>query len=1276
MKFIYSFLFFIFIGGGLSATNNHTLEWFKNTSSKIVLPDFDNSVHLENQALPLYSETQMPENQADAYTAKLKYPVFQKLTSEETRLLRPYLKNFSDSIDIKISLGIKRKKQMLDLSFYPFIKKGSSYYKLISFDWDIQPVVSKLRSSSAVSSTTKYTGTSALASGKWRKISVTESGVYKLTYQDIKDMGINPNLVQIYGYGGALLNEDFSVSGYLDDLPEVAIWKELGSDSIFNAGDYILFYAQGPVSWTYNRSSGVYTRVRNHYSDKAYYFVGERSSGSKIATLSTNTDAPNKEITSFTDYQLHETDRVNIGESVAASGTGRELYGEDFTASPSQNFEFNVPNIDTTQNSHVQVEFIAHNTGTSSCSVYVNDKWLTSLSMSAISTTGNDIYVYARSSNDVVSFLPSGETTNVRLDYYINGSSATPRANLNYIILTMRRFLRMSGAFLQFRDPNSVGSGNIGEFTIQNANSNTMVFDITDPQSMVRINGKLTGTNYIFTASDTFLHQYVCVDRNGTFSKPNIEGSVTNQNIHGHSQVDMVIIAPSEFTSYAATLAQAHAANDNLNVLVVTPEQVYNEFSSGTPDATAYRRMMKLFYDKAANENELPKYLLLFGDGVYDNRLVSTMFVNSSSYSVHKKLLTYESYESLDGLQSYVSDDYFGFLDDSEGSDLSSAKLDIGVGRFPVSSAAEAQIAVDKTISYMKNSTKGVWKNRLLYLADNADSNLHIQQADELATMVGNAHPEFMINKIYLGAYKQVTTISGSTMPDANISFSNLLNSGLLMLNYTGHGSPTQWSAYKLLTTSDIKAMTNKCLPLWVTATCDFARFDAPETSAGEYVFLNSSGGGIALFTTTRIVYSNMNMAINKSFDQNMFSRNNGERYSLGEIMQLAKCSEDLKNDRNKLSFTLIGDPAIQLAYPEYSIKITNVNNHALSSVQDTLKALSTVTVSGKVYKDDSTFANDFSGIVYPTVLGPEETAQTLSANGSDIFYFKDRSKIYFSGKDSVVNGLFNFSFVVPKDINYSYKTGRINLYAYDKSGANEAQGYYDNFVLGGTDTETSLDSTGPKINLYLNDFGFVSGNKVNETPTFIARVSDDNGLNTSGNGIGHDLSLVIDDSPSMTYTLNNYYIADLGSYTSGTVYYVLPSMSTGIHHLSFKAWDVQNNSNTDTIYFVVSSGMSPDISNIKFAQTGETGQFIFTHNRPDVAVSVNLTIYDILGRLIWQATSDMKTDGNLSDIINWDLTDVNGRRVQNGLYLCKILMKDSNGIQTMGSEKIQVTKQ
>jgi len=1261
---------------GLSASNNRTLKWFLSESSGQKVPDFNGSVHSGDEVLPIYSETQRPESKAAAYIPRLIFPQFEKLTSKEVRSLKPYLKTFTDSIEVKLSIGIQRKKQVLDLSFCPFIKRGNDYFKLVSFDWDIKPVTA-LRTAVVADPPLLAASNevSVLSSGKWNKISVTQTGMYKLTYTDIKGMGIDPEKAQIYGYGGALLEEKFSLPGYQSDLPEVAVWKEMGADGIFNEGDYILFFAQGPISWKYDKLALSFKRVRNHYSDKAYYFVGERSNGTRTTTLSTFSESPTVQVNSFTDRLLHETERVNMGESVGNSGTGRQLYGEDFTTNSVQTFSFDATNLDTAQLSSAQVDFVAKNTGISTCRVYVNNSLLVSMSINQV--LASDDYKYACLASKTASFKPRNNALSVKVEYLKNGNSTMHRACMDYIALNVNRYLKMNGSYMTFRDPKSVGVNQVGRFNIQNANGKLVVFDVTNPQEMVQMNGVLSGTDYSFDASVSTLREYVAVDLNGTYPKPTMEGSVPNQNIHGHSQVDMTIIVPQEFMVYADKLAEAHATYDNLSVLVVTPEQVYNEFSSGTPDATAYRRMMKHFYDKAGDdETLLPRFLLLFGDGVYDNRLVSTMFANKSFKP--NKLLTYQSVESLDNTSSYVTDDYFGFLDSVDGANLATDKLDIGIGRFPVSSLEQAKIAVDKTISYMSNQRKGVWKNRLLYLADDGNDYIHEIQADALASSVENENPEFMISKIYVDGYPKVTTVSGSTVPDANKRFKELLNAGLLTVNYTGHGSTTQWAEEMLLTIRDIKAMTNKCLPLFVTATCDFTRFDSPEVSAGEEIFLNPNGGGIGLFTTTRLVYSSSNFQLNQSFGANIFYRENGKRLSLGEIMNRSKGSEGLKGDSNKLSFTLIGDPALKLAYPQYSAKITQINGKDITAQStDTLHALSTVTISGEIFKEDNTFAADFNGVVCPTVMDAKDVLMSWKLyENAPITKFYDRSKVLFSGRDSVRNGKFTFTFVVPKDISYSSSKGSINLYAYDNSGANEAQGFYQNILLSGTDNTASDNKIGPDMELFLNDFNYKPGKLVNETPTLLARISDENGLNTSGNGIGHDLILTIDGNSSNTYNLNSSFSANTGSFTSGIVSYVLPELTTGKHHLTFKAWDVQNNSTTDTLWFDVLKGLDPSVTDLKYAQMDGSSFFWFTHDRPEVYVGVELTIYDLLGRLIWTSDWRMQTNDNLSDRLEWNLTDTYGRRVTNGIYICKVLFTDSSGAQSTRSEKIQILGQ
>ncbi|NLT02359.1 MAG: type IX secretion system sortase PorU [Bacteroidales bacterium] len=1118
-----------------------------------------------------------------------------------------------------------------------------------------------------------YAEHSVLSSGKWRKLSVTQSGLYRLTYDDIVKLGFNPAKVQVYGYGGKLLSEDFRKGDYLDDLPPVAMWLVTGSDGVFNSGDYLLFYAQGPISWALNNTKTYLTRTRNHYSDKAYYFLGERQEGSLVANRASSTLTPNRTVTTYTDLLLHEKELVSMGESVKNSGTGRELFGEDLYTMPYQTFTFNVADIDTTALSTMIIETAAYNSATSYANVNLNGSWVGTLSMWAYNSSGSGDYNYGKAANRAISFRPRSNTLQVDVEYIRNGNVATPRAYLNYIQFNLRRPLKVASAPFTFRDPASVAAGAVASFMVEGAGPSTLVFDVTDPVNMTLVDGNLTGSTFRFVASTATLREYACVNLTGSIPKPTIEGAVTNQDLHAH-QPDMVIIAPPIFREQALRLAQAHTTMDGLSVLIVTPEQVYNEFSSGTPDATAYRRMMKLYYDRATNEDELPDYLLLFGGGVYDNRMVSTAF--SKGGQKRNWLLTYQSVESLEGESSFVTDDYFGFLDDTEGANLAAAKLDIGIGRFPVHSVQQAKAVVDKTLNYMKNKRKGPWKNRLLYLADDGDGNIHTIQAESLASSVEITFPQFMVNRIYVDAYKKVTEASGVTIPDGVSRFSDLMDMGLLMLNYTGHGSTTEWAEEKILTQARVKDMVNTSLPLWVTATCDFTRFDSGDESGGESAFLNPRGGAIALFTTTRIVYASNNYMLNQQFTNHIFSRRNGKRNTLGEIMYLTKSSAAMNGDSNKLSFTLIGDPAMKLAYPEYSVAVTHINGKPVSAAIDTFQALQTVTIEGNVYTEDGSFADTFNGVVHPTILDAASQVKTLGSNGADIFTYYDRTKVLFTGKDSVVNGRFRFSFVVPKDIQYSYKQGRINLYVCDNASINEGHGYFDKFALGGTYDQAVQDTVGPTIRLFLNDTTWTPKQSVNETPTLIAKVTDNVGLNSSTQGIGHDFQLVIDDDPNQVYSLSNYYMADVGSFQSGTVQYVLPTLTAGKHNLTFRAWDVNNNASVQRLSFTVNPGQEPVLRNLIAARLSDSYQFRFEHNRPDVPVTVTMSVVSLMGQVCWEETTTMQAGQQQSDILEWNLVDTRGRRVPGGIYLCRVRALDATGGEAMIAEKIQVLPQ
>ena len=668
-------------------------------------------------------------------------------------------------------------------------------------------------------------------------------------------------------------------------------------------------------------------------------------------------------------------------------------------------------------------------------------------------------------------------------------------------------------------------------------------------------------------------------------------------------------------------------------------------------------------YDRQTSEADAPKYLLLFGDGSFDNRKLTSAW---KSVDMSNMLLTYQTENSLSS-QSYVIDDYFGFLDDADNKkSLQNKKLCLGIGRFPIRTVEQATQMVDKVISYMENRNIGSWKNNLCFMADdgsNTDGFMteHMEFADQLAGYVESEHPEFLVNKLYYDAYKKDMT--AGTYPDVRSGLQKLLKDGLLLFNYTGHGGTTALSDEKVLTQTDINQFTYTHLPVWVTATCDFTRFDDLNTSAGEDVFLNKSSGGIALFTTVRVAYSRPNFPINDNVIRNLFERNNGRRRTLGEVMQATK---NTLSSVYKLGFCLIGDPAVKIAYPEFGMKVTTVNGQSVDGNSISFKALEKITVEGEVLDASGQLVTDFTGIVNPTVKDSKVTVTCLKNSNKDdspAFTFTDYPNTIFIGNDSVRNGKFSFTFTVPKDISYSNLQGKMNLYAVDTESGNEAQGNFDNFIVGGTSDTAETDTIGPEIRaLYLNDTTFVDGGQVNTTPYFVAELWDKSGVNITGSSVGHDMMLVIDESTVLSYNLNSYYELLPGEDGTGIVKFPIPALEPGKHTAEFWVWDILNNSTVRTFTFEVVEGLKPFLFDV-IATPGiarEQVTFHLMHNRPESRMRVGIMVYDLAGRQLWKH-EESGTSGLFENYtVSWDLTS-GGARMRPGVYIYRAAISTDN---------------
>lgn len=1108
---------------------------------------------------------------------------------------------------------------------------------------------------------------SLLASGRWVKVRVPETGVYRLTDAELRKMGFpQPERVRVFGYGGYRLSTLFS-SLPAADLPAAPMMYVDGA---------LLFYGRGSVEWLADDASSCFTRSRNDCSDYGYYFLTDRED---LDSQEMETDAglegeAELVLDSFQEYVLHEQDAYSW------SSTGRDLYENyDYAAGASHDYTFQLPGRVPDTSCRVEARFAARSVGTATAfSVSVDG---TQLGRATVAAVSSESQYYSKAKQATVTAEWSGDASQEVVVTVNHERPSGISGRLDYIALNYVRRLDLSSLpYLCFRSLQSVGKAT--EFRIAGASVSTVVWDVTEPWNARRMAGSVDEAGvYSFTVPAGSLRQFVAINPAATgFGSVETMGAVDNQNLHGLEQTDMVIICPdrSDLLAQAERLAQAHREHDGLSVLVVKAPQVYNEFSSGTPDVSAYRRLMKMFYDRAAGgTTPAPGYLLLFGDCSFDNRMLTASW---SKYKPDDFLLSYQSEESLEEITSYITDDYFGFLDDAEGAFLSRDRLDIGIGRFPVRTGEEARIAVDKTLAYMENKEAGAWKNSVCYVADDGDNNLHVSQAEELASYVEENYPSLRVNRVYADAYRRESSATGYSYPDAHKQLLRLLEQGLLVVNYSGHGSTTAWAAENLLTMTDIQSLSSPRLPLWITATCDFTRFDDVQTSAGEAAFLNEKGGAIALLTTSRVVDALQNSTLNQAFMRHVFSRPDGRRLRLGDIMRIAKADEALATDQNKLNFVLVGDPALTLAYPEMQIRVEEFGGVDVTDEDapwPQVKAGGRITVKGCVLTEDGYLAEDFDGLLSPTVYDSSEEVSTLDNLGEGAFTYNERSKILYQGTDSVKGGRFEFTFPVPLDINYSDEPGLLNLYALD-AALREAGGAFGRFTVGSTDDGVSQsDTLGPDIRIYLNTPDYEPGSQTNETPLFVAEIADEDGINTVGNGVGHDLSLCIDGSPVLTYNLNDYYVSASGDFIRGTVRFSIPELTEGRHALTFRAWDLLNHSSVAALEFEVVRGLQPGLLSVRCTRSParESTRFLLQHNRPGSTLGVRLSVYDLSGRELWTHTEQGISSGETYEV-EWNLCSNAGQRLAPGVYLYRAAIVSGGSAESVKAQKILILAQ
>ncbi|MFN3848332.1 MAG: type IX secretion system sortase PorU [Spirosomataceae bacterium] len=1096
---------------------------------------------------------------------------------------------------------------------------------------------------------------SVLSKGNWYKIGVTESGIHKIDAKFLQNAGVNianvnPQNIKIYGNGGAMLPQA-NRAKRPKDLIENAIFVEGEADGKFDTNDFILFYGESPHTIRYD-STGFSHQI-NYYSNTTYYFLTfADAKGLRISNRS-SLNSPNK-ISTFDDFIFHESEQKNLTNS------GREWVGESFVGSTEKGFDLKVEGILPNSEVKITSSIIGASPISTLMSLRLNSQIVGSQTLEPIELSR---YAIKGIENKQKFIAKTDALPSQKLTYQFDGkSNSASVAYLNYFEIQLQRNLQVYASQTFVRSINSNALDN-ADFTIANANNQLKIWDITSPQSPINQGFQLNGNQANFGVATKKSYRTFILFNNGNTLEPKSIAKIPNQHIQILETPDLLIITANNWKVQANRLAEFRQKNDGLKTLVVTTDEVYNEFSSGKEDLTAIRDFARFLWLK--NPQKL-KYLLLFGDTSFDYKNVNQF----SDINPQNLIPTYESRESFHPVNTFSSDDFFGFFEESEGEwneDYSSNHtLEIGVGRLPVNSVEEAEHVVDKLIHYSTSKRSfGRWRSRLSFVADDIDQYRYDHQLDAevISGQVFKQNKNLIINKLYLDIFPQISTPNGATSPAANRALNRAVNEGSLIVNYNGHGDETGWTEEKVLTIGQIQSWRNlNNMPIFLTATCEFGRYDNPAVVSGaELAMLSRRGAAIGLLTTTRPVYSNTNNLLSQEFYKSAFTFENGRLRRLGDIFRETK-NNSISGVFNR-NFSLLGDPSMALAYPQEAIKLTKVNGQNPEKQQ--LKALSKVVLEGEILsnKDQKTRLSGFDGTIFVSIFDKPKQLNTLGSKGTKMSYSAYPNQL-FEGRARVQNGVFSITFVVPKDIDYELGKGRIEFYALNADSTLDAIGS-DEILIGGSETNVVADIKPPQIQLFMDSESFKDGGVVEPNTTLIAKISDENGINLSRAGIGHEMILTLNDTLQV---IANEYFSNEEDYTKGVIRYNFTNLPEGNYAVKSKVWDNHNNSGEASLKFIVETNKFEIKSAVNFPNPfSEQTQLKVEHNREGEDIAWEVGIYDVLGKLVYEFKDNCY---NCDSILNLSPIEL-PQWLAKGMYFYRILAKTTSSETSLGGRMI-----
>jgi len=1108
--------------------------------------------------------------------------------------------------------------------------------------------------------------------GKWFKFAILNTGPQLISYNTLLEQNIisgstTSDQIKIYGSSANMLpflnNEIRHPS-----LAEIKISIDDGNDGSFDSGDNLIFYGEAGSIQHYDAASQLLLNTTQYYSDSNFVFITINSSDpERIQDVDNSSLLPISSLINHNQVHHHENDWVNFIKS------GRTWVGEDFQTQNPLKFTIESPSV-----GNLTLNFTAcarsTNYSENKISVITNGDTIATVIIPIVSSVYYNDYV--KFINDQLTFIHSG--TSNTIEFYYHNSDPTSLAWLDHFTLNNASPITLNSEKHEriFNKEGGVTPG-VYEYIFTSNVTKTLVWDVSQYNNVKNITPTVLGNQYAFKADAGTSNDFIAFTTSHCFSPVYIK-QMEGQELDYNDVPEMLIVSHPLFMEEAQRLADFHSNQDNLKTRVVNTTHIYNHKSSGRKEAGAIRDYIKYLYENPTSSDSL-KYVLLFGSGSYDpkNRLD-----NNKDY-----VPTYQSANSVKLTSSYVTDDFYGVLDENEGDFKNNDKLDISIGRLPTKTKDEAKVAVDKILQYYNQydsfqdngeaySSEGSWQNKVVFVADDGDSHEHMKQAEALSTIVDTSLGNLNISKIYVDAFLKESLPGSTTAKEVNKQINRNITDGALLVNYTGHGGEFGWGSERFLSIQDILGLKNKTtLPLLMTATCEFSRFDDPaRRSAGELMFLQQDGGAIALFTTVRLVFSIPNFNLNRNFYYVLIEEQNNESLRIGDLFRKTKIKNNAgTNDRN---FTLLGDPALLLSIPKKNVLVDSIIAWGTSRV-DTLKALTQGTIHGHIENNSGIKQNDFDGTVEIKIFDKQIPKETLNNNNyPSAFNYNTRSSLLFKTLVSVNKGEFMADIIIPKNILSNFDYSKISFFALSKN--DNGKGSNKKILIGGIDESAPEDLDGPEIQVFINDSTFIFGDHVPPSPYFIAKLSDESGINITSNNIANNLILTLNKSPEYEYVLNEQYQTDLNTYKTGSIVYQLNDITSGSHTLEFQASDNQNNSSKFYTEFIIEEDANlalEHVLNYPNPFTTNTGFYFEQNQIKHSNIEVLIQIYTITGKIVKTIRENISADKKLIGPIDWDGRDEYGDAIGRGVYLYRIKVSAENGTKAEQIEKLVILK-